>query len=287
MISVIIPAYNASEFIEETIDSVISQSFKDWELIIVNDGSKDNSVEVIKNKIRDHQNMSLINKKNGGVSSARNLGFEHARGEFLAFLDADDIWSEDFLQCGIDSLSKNSDAGLVYTDLIIIDEKNISSNQVKKGKSGEILDDLLLWEDHVISPPSGMIVRRSVINRVGQFDEQLSNNADQDFYMRVSAKYPIERIDRPLLRYRVHDNNMHSNIKVLERDSLLTYKKAKERRAFKTPSFRRRCFANMYLLLSINYLKHEKNFVKFIKYSFFAFFTYPLIIRRIVKKLTY
>jgi len=112
MVSIIIPAYNAGRFISETIESVLLQSFTNWELIIVNDGSKDNTGEIISKYAAADKRISIITKENSGVSDTRNKGIEKSKGEMLAFLDADDIWEANFLE-KIFFLTESIDFGFI------------------------------------------------------------------------------------------------------------------------------------------------------------------------------
>lgn len=285
MVSVVISSYNATDFIEDTIQSVINQSTYDWELIIVNDGSTDNTLAIAEELALTDNRIRVFDKTNGGVSSARNFGIKKSKGDFLAFLDADDVWAPTFLQSCLGALEKNLDWGIVQTDLAIIDELGQETGQSKKAKSGELLNNILEWEEHTMTPPSGVLVRRKVIETIGVFDENISNNADQDFYIRVASQYAIGRVSEPLLKYRMHGNNMHSNISVLEHDSLYVFDKASSNRLFYSERFRRRCFANMYFIIGVNYLRYQRKWLTFGRYICLAILTFPPIIVRLLNKI--
>lgn len=286
MISVIIPAFNASDYLNQTVKSVLSQSYRDWELIIINDGSRDNTLDIARNLVKTDERIKVYDKSNGGVSSARNLGIQKALGDYLAFLDADDIWEPYFLQACLEALEVNKNLGLVHSDLAIINEKGQKTGQIKRGKSGQLLESILAWEKHTVSPPSGILVRKNVLSEIGGFDEKISNNADQDFYIRCARKFTFGRVAEPLLQYREHQNNMHSNISVLERDSLYVFRKAAASGLFCSEAFKRKCFANMYLILSINYIKEQRNWSRFVKYLAKAILVDPMVVKRIYKRLT-
>ncbi|WP_436515262.1 glycosyltransferase family 2 protein [Ekhidna sp. To15] len=284
MISVIIPAYNAVNFLKQTVKSVINQTYKDWELIIVNDGSKDGTLGLSNELASEDTRIRVVDQQNGGVSSARNTGIKDAKGKYLSFLDADDCWHENFLIRCFEKLD-GSHLGLVYSDLLIIDEKGNRTGEIKKGKEGWLLDDLLAWKEHIISPPSGILVKRELIETIGAFDEQLSNNADQDFYIRSAAEFEIGKVEEPMLLYRIHSNNMHGNIKVMETDTIKVFKKAKESQLFKSERFMKSCFSNMYLILAKSYLGHEKNIGKFVVFAFKSFINSPQIFfKRLMKR---
>ena len=122
MISIIIPAYNAEKYLESTIQSVINQTYTDWELIIINDGSNDGTLELISNfKDRDSR-IKVFSYENAGVAHSRNRGIAKARGEYIAFLDADDLWTPNKLEMQLEALQNNLDVGVAYSWVDYIDE---------------------------------------------------------------------------------------------------------------------------------------------------------------------
>ena len=283
-VSVIIPAFNAERFIAYTVQSVLDQSHEDWEMIVVNDGSEDMTEEIIRDFQRMDTRIRLISQINSGVSTARNFGFKHANSEYVVFLDADDLWSKDFLSELVQSLTSNLECGLAYGDLMEINEEGEKMGVEKRGKSGWLLDDLLEWKTHILPPPSGVLVRKEVVIKIGGFDRDLSNNADQDFYFRAARFYPFVRVKRVLLLYRVHAGNMHSDIKILASDSIKTFEKAASQLLFKSARFRKYCFANMYLILAINFIKHKKSYFIGIRYLIKSMATHPLASLRMCKQ---
>ena len=122
-VSVIIPIYNAEKFISGTIESVIAQTYQDWEIIAVDDGSTDKTPEILtKYKKKLSSNLQVITQENSGVSIARNKGIPAARGEYIAFLDHDDLWTPEKLEKQVKLLDSNKELGLVYSDSYVIDE---------------------------------------------------------------------------------------------------------------------------------------------------------------------
>ncbi len=285
LVSVIIPAYNAEKFISKTINSVLSQDHHDFEIIIVDDGSTDMTESIILSYVKQSHKVKGIKQNNAGVSAARNNGFKSARGDYVAFLDADDIWESQFLSVLVQLLEKDPSTGLAHSDYREINELGKETSVIKRGKSGNVLNDLLIWKHHVLPPPSGVLIKRSVLEHVGLFDEDLSNNADQDLYIRIAAKYTVARDSRILMNYRQHASGMHWNIAVLERDSLKVYEKAMQQNLFKTLSFRKKCFANMYSLLALNYWAHERNLGKFLEYFGRSVSSYPPVLIQFWKKI--
>jgi glycosyltransferase involved in cell wall biosynthesis len=276
LISIIIPAYNAEEYLAETVESVLNQTNSDLELIVVIDGATDNT-ENIAHTYESDNRVKVISKINSGVSDTRNVGFSASKGEYIAFLDADDVWLPERLAKMKLAFDENKKIGLVHTDMAIIDEKSIKNGNVLTGKEGDLLDSLLLWDGTNIPGPSSVLVKREVIEKVGGFDTRLSTAADQEFFFRVASKYKIGRIAEPLGLYRVHNQNMHQNIALMEKDHVMAYRIAKEHNLFKSQSFRRKCFAKLYLILAGSWWKEGNNKLRAIQFIIKSVFTSPLV----------
>ncbi len=285
LVSVIIPAYNAEKYIERTIHSALLQDYENLEIIVIDDGSTDNTADVVKKLAEKDRRLKYVHQQNGGVSSARNHGYKFSKGEYLAFLDADDIWLPDNVSKKLAHLQDNPDVGLVHSDALLIDENDNSLNEVKKGKSGWVLDDLLSWNETCIPAPSSIIVKREVIDSVGGFDTSLSTAADQEFFFRVASKYKIGRVEEVTWQYRIHSQNMHSNIALMEHDCLLSYKRATENNLFKSAAFRRKCYSNMFIILSGSWYHDGKNKRKAVKYALKAVWVYPVNTLKLFRKI--
>lgn len=270
LVSIIIPAYKAEKFIQKTINSVLNQSFQNFEVIVIDDGSPDNQKKVIEKVAKTDERIKYIYQKNAGVSEARNHGFRLSKGEYLAFLDADDIWLPNNLNLKINKFQEDN-FGLVHSDTQIIDENDIPQQSFKKGKEGYILDDLLSWNGNCIPAPSSILVKREVLEKCGLFHNKLSNSADQEFFFRVASKYKIGRVDTVTWYYRVHNNQMHSNIKVMEKDLLLTYSLAYQNKLFRSRKFEKECLSKMYMILGKSWIGHNKNYLKGITYLLRSF----------------
>ena len=282
-VSIIIPAYNAERFIAETIQSVVHQTYTNWELLIIDDGSKDNTAQIVKSFLNDNR-IKYFFQKNSGVSAARNLGMSYSSGNYLAFLDADDLWEKENLEKKIKFLDSNPDSGMVISYMQIIIGDVEKKGAILQGMEGEVLDPLLLWEESSQTAPSNMLVRKEVMAEVGCWDTELSTAADQELFFRIASKYKIGRIDQVLTNYRVHKKNMHSNIKLLERDHILAYKKAYSNRLFRSFWFKQKCFSNMYIILAGCWWKDAHNKTKGLLFIFRALLIYPPSIIKLLRK---
>lgn len=275
LVSIIIPAYKAADYIEETINSVLQQTYQNLELIVVDDGSPDHQDDLIWPYVEADKRVQYVQQQNSGVSVARNNGFSQCKGDFIAFLDADDVWLPNNLEKKLALFAQDPELGLVHSDLAVIDADSKLTGETKSGKEGYILDDLLAWNGTCIPTPSSILVKREVVEKVGGFDRQLSNAADQEFFFRVANAYKIGRVPEVTWHYRVHDNNMHSNIAVMEKDSLLAYQRAEENKLFKTKAFRNQCFANMYWIVGASWWGDGHSKAKGMRYLLKATRTNP------------
>ena len=193
-ISVIIPVFNRGHCLEESIRSVCDQHFTDFELIIVDDGSTDNTVEVV-NQFPDIQLIRL--DKNQGVSFARNCGLEQAKGDWIAFLDSDDLWEKGKLQAQVQWINQHPDCQAVYTDEIWI-RNGVRVNPMNKHQkySGDIFQYCLPL---CIVSPSSVLLRAKMLSEVGGFDESMLVYEDYDLWLRIAKKYPFHFIEEKLI----------------------------------------------------------------------------------------
>ena len=194
-VSVILPTYNRLPMLKEAMDSVLAQNFEDMELIVVDDGSTDGTAEEMK---RYGGRVKLIqHSRNRGVSAARNKGILHARGKYIAFLDSDDLWVKGKLRIQVSFLDDNPHYPICYTDEIWIRRGKRVNPMIKHAKySGWIFEKCLPL---CIISPSSVMMKRTLFSKVGLFDEALPVCEDYDFWLRVSARFPIFFIDRKLI----------------------------------------------------------------------------------------
>ena len=265
LVSVVIPAYNSAKYLNDTISSVLSQSYQNLELIIVDDGSTDNTSEVVSQFLSDSR-CHYIKKINEGVSKARNDGAKLSKGEYLAFLDADDILLKDSILEKVGILDSMNEIGLVHSDVQLMDEDGRITGIQMTGLGGYNKHiDILLWEECVIpAPSSNAMIRKHIFDEVGGYDPSFSTAADQDFLIRVCKGYPIYRIQKPLTSYRIVKGSMGKNIKVFEKDHLGVFKKAIT--FLNDKKIERLSFANLHLIIASSYWVHHKNLLKTLKH---------------------
>lgn len=215
-LSVVVPCYNAERWVGATLKSVLAQGWHGLEVIVVDDGSTDSSAKVVENSFAD---VTLIRKANGGVASARNCGIENARSDWIAFIDADDIWLPGKLLCQWKALEENRHSRLSYTAWHVwpcVDAEP-SAELLKElaayagdsaqwsGPSGWIYPELLL-DCHVWT--STVIAHRTLFDEIGTFDTTLRIGEDYDLWLRASQVTPIVRVPRPLALYRSYSGSI-------------------------------------------------------------------------------
>ena len=213
-VTVIIPNYNYAKYVAEAIDSVLSQSYKNCELIVVNNGSTDDSLDILReygDRIR------VIDQPNLGQSGARNSGLRHARGDFIAFLDADDSWEKNKIEKQISLLTESTQ--LIYCGIrpFRSSSSDITPIELPKYK-GDCTNYFLEYPGAsiVLSGESTALFSRSLLERVGEFDPKLNSTAGWDFFRRCSKLTKFGFINESLVNYRLHDNNMsNSSVEVI------------------------------------------------------------------------
>ncbi|MGP8217712.1 MAG: glycosyltransferase [Bacteroidia bacterium] len=275
-ISIITPAYNASLYIKESISSVVKQAFTAWELIIVNDGSTDNTENIVREFLADRR-IILINQPNRGVSAARNAGIRAATGKYIGFLDADDYLLVNDLNYKFDVLEKNRMVDFVYSDVIFCDDK-LNEIEVLKGVESEnLFKEALLWQREVIPTlPSNVIGRASLFKEKLQFDEKLSNCADRLMKIELAKNAIGAYIPEALVKYRDTPGSMSKKIWLLEHDEEYIIHKIIEDNIIPKGVFRRKVISNIYFTISGSWYKDGKNTLRAIKYAFKAFIVSPV-----------
>ena len=211
-VSVIIPTFNRLSLISRAIDSVLKQTLKPFEIIVVDDGSSDNTSTLIKN---NYKSVKLIKQKNLGVSKARNVGIKNSSGDWIALLDSDDEWKKNKLEVQIKSLSEYDYYSVCHTNEIWI-RNGIRVNQKKRHQKygGDIFDKCL---DICRISPSSIIFKKNIIDEVGWFDEGLPICEDYDLWLRITANFKILFIDKPLVvKYGGHSDQLSKSVNGIE-----------------------------------------------------------------------
>lgn len=205
-VTIIIPTFNSARFICQTLDSVLAQTFSDFEVLVVDDGSADDTVESLP---RSDSRVRVIQQRNGGVAAARNTGIRNAHGRYVAFLDHDDLWHPQKLAAQLECFRRNPEVGLVYGEFenwneefeAIFPDQTIDPDDIAAKDSGWIYHRLLLTNWVLFSTA---IFKAEVIQAVGCFDESLPPADDWDYAIRTSRLYPFCKLRQVVTLYRVH-----------------------------------------------------------------------------------
>jgi len=224
LVSVIIPAYNAEKFIEEAIKSAQNQTYKNIEIIVVDDGSTDGTAEIVKKLAKKDKRIRYHHQKNKGVSIARNTAINYSKGQFIALLDQDDIWLPEKIKEQMILFDKNKRLVLVFSNAIFFEEGKGGLYLVlrKQRPRGRIFRDLL---KHNFIPCPTAVIKKSVLSQLGEgFDEELRMVEDYDLFLRVAYVGRVDYIDKPLAKWRRHKGNFtynHRELLFLEREHIL------------------------------------------------------------------
>jgi len=219
-VSVVITCYNYGRYLTGALESVFAQTFTDFEVIVVDDGSTDDTPAIMA-KYAERPYLLYIRQDNGGQAKAKNTGFRNARGKYIGFLDADDLWEKDKLEKQLKLFSSDS-IGVVYTRPRYIDGDGRDldfklTGEYLKPQRGRVTN--FLFMDNFI-PFSSALVRRDCLERFGAFDETLKMGIDWDLWLRISTVYQFDFVDEPLLIYRMgHADQMSKNAEERQRSS--------------------------------------------------------------------
>lgn len=226
MFSIIIPLYNKANYITKTIQCVLKQTVQSFEIIIVNDSSTDNSLNIVSN-IQDER-ITIYTKPNGGVSSARNYGIKKAKFDYIVFLDADDLWEEDFLSSINQLIQRYPQAGMYCTGFnkIINKKQKYESIYPNDGQARLITDYCKTVMEHGFTPcwTSAICIKKNIINNVGGFPERIKAGEDLDMWLRIGLKYPIAYLSSPKAIYQSQTENNY-NSKPIPLNQIFPYDK--------------------------------------------------------------
>jgi len=207
-VSVIIPAYNAAETIQRTIESVLYQTTQDIEIIVVDDGSTDNTREIVS---CFGEKVGTFLQENQGHAVARNTGLKASRGEYCAFLDADDLWVPEKTERQVQILDEHPQVGIVHCDLKKVDLEGHLMKQFLRRKKfihGNIFSNILTRKGHIAT--SSAMFRKECVYRHGLFDESVREwgSEDREFWMRICKDWEVAYIDEPLVVYQYRENSL-------------------------------------------------------------------------------
>jgi glycosyltransferase involved in cell wall biosynthesis len=229
IVSVIIPAYNADRFIAKTLHSVLEQTYSDFEVIVVDDGSRDRTAEIVRAICQQDHRVQLVQQQNRGVAIARNVGIARSRGIYIAPLDADDIWYPQKLEKQVARLEMSDPTvGLVYAWSSYIDTEGQILGHYPAAQLGQPEGEVLitLVFSNFIDHGSNPLIRRSCIEHVGDYSRYLQNQKlesceDWDFYLRIAENYRFGLVPEYLMGYRQSLNSATTNCVQIEKDWLL------------------------------------------------------------------
>ena len=252
-VSVIIPAYNSAAYTVETVESVLAQTYRNLEVIVVDDGSTDHTREALAPYA---DRIHYVYKDNGGACSARNEGIRRASGEYIACLDCDDLWLPEKLEHSLPVLEQDPTMGFVCSPCYTI------------GPSGELIGEVrypfdqantylnLLAENYVLAPT--VVMRRSCLEQVGLFDESIFIPADWDLWLRLARQFRVGYIDRPLSKYRLASNYTLRHVDKFVREADYVVDKQLRLATELSPRERNRIRSRLLLTHALLYLKAEE-----------------------------
>lgn len=229
LVSIIIPTLNRGELLMQTLKSVFRQSYKNFEIIVIDDCSTDNTALQLQSFFKKENFVYLRKKIGQNISRSRNFGIKIAEGDLIAFLDSDDLWLPKKLEKQIAHFKKNPGTALVYSDgITFYDDKKHAPHRYILGKphSGKIFHKL--YHQGNCIPTSSILAKKEVFEKAGIFDENLTVNEDVDLLLRIAHKYEIDFISEPLIKYRVHCKRISNDKSQMDRNLRKVKNKYKE-----------------------------------------------------------
>ncbi len=202
-VSIVLPTYNQARYLPRALDSIFAQTFRDFELIVVNDGSTDETASILASYQQMHD-FALIEQENKGLPTALNVGFAQARGEYLTWTSSDNVMMPEMLEVLVQALDENPGVGLVYADWYVVDEQD----QVLAIARTIDYDRFLLLRDNYIN--ACFLYRRECAEKVGLYDVDFMYCEDWDYWLRMARFYKMMHIDQILYQYRIHEDSLTS-----------------------------------------------------------------------------
>ena len=253
LISVIIPVYNGEKTIRETIDSVIKQTFDNFELIVINDGSTDSTLDIV-NSIQDSR-IKVFSYDNAGQSASRNWGISLAKGEYISFIDADDLWTPDKLESQLKALQENPQASVAYSWTDWIDESgNLRDRGTHITENGYVYEQLLL--NNFIANGSNVLIKSEAIKETGGFETSLIPAEDWDMWIRLASRYHFVAVPYPQILYRVYTSSSSGNVWKMESSILRVINKAFTNAPSSVKHLRKESLCGIYQYLTFKAVEH-------------------------------
>lgn len=273
-VSVIIPAYNAMLYLPKAVESVLAQTFTDLEVLIIDDGSLDGIQQWV-TQITDAR-VLLISQANQGVSVARNTGIEHAQGEYIAFLDADDFWDTSKLEKQVACLDAHPSVGLVDTWITLANAEGETLGEVVTTYvAGDVRKQIL--ETNLLNCGSTPLIRRCCFATVGVFDPNLRFGEDWEMWSRIAAHYTFALIEEPLTIYRQHPSNTSKQFQRILPDLSLVIEKNFQAVPEKLAYLKSRAYGRVHLYVGWKALESQ-DYREAIAFSLKALRHYPQLI---------
>ena len=211
-ISVIIPTYNRAQYVCRAIESVLRQTYRDYEIIVIDDGSTDNTKDVLS---KYNGRIKYVYQPNQGISNARNHGIRVSAGEYIAFLDSDDEWIPEKLAVQLELLENNKKLGIVCSKMIILDENGRECGMKPEDRTGKNFKELIEIGGDL--PTSSIMTRRECFDKVGLFDETLPMMEDFEMWVRIASQYDLDIFTTKVLAY------YHKHAQQITKDMTLVY----------------------------------------------------------------
>ncbi len=209
-ITIIVPVLNGEKYIRQALQSAIDQIFRDFEIIVVDGKSTDKTVKIVNEFAKKDKRINLVTQISPGLPSARNLGVSLSKGEYIAFLEADDVWHPEKLLLQVECLDKNPDIGLVSCYSAVIDQNGLLLGWILGINVNGDVYKKVIWRNS-ISSCSVPLIRKKCLDEVGQFDDDVKFCDDYDMWVRLAKKYLFKTITKPLVGYRRCESNRSKN----------------------------------------------------------------------------
>ena len=210
LVTIVMPTYDRLEFLPATVESIFTQTFRDWELVVADDGSSAPVVEYLHSLLRRERVRVLWREHTGSAGKTRNAALEHARAPLVAFIDSDDVWAPRKLEKQLAMLRAEPACGWSYSAFVLVDEQGVPLPSERSRRwtalHGHVFDETVRGAISIRSP-SVVVARTALVREVGGFDEALDCAEDYDLWTRLALRSPISLVDEPLVHVRTHPSN--------------------------------------------------------------------------------